>query len=312
MIFLESFFSGEVDSVACTPTTIEPITHVKLENAWFNDIRITTDLEEEISSDVYDKWNYDTKMHAKFDGDTYAGNVKWDIERVSYLLIKRKKTNDFKWTTIDYKDVQLAEDVSEYNLEGRDITAVPGYEYQYAVVAIVDNVENEYSIEKVDVACHGIVIADATALYHTYLTDMNLDNTSVTPNSVVETMYDRYPTIVRNTLANYEQVTVNAEFMPYEDAEECDIDYSDDALRTKFNKEAKLFLRNGYTKILKSSDGQIWLGYVTTPPSDTADQIYYTRKITFTLTETGESDSEKYLYKAGIIDVPENFWSYDN
>lgn len=310
MIFLQSFFSGETNSVALTPTTIEPITSITLSNAWFNDIRITKNLDEEIIEDVYDKWDYDTVMHAKYDGDTYGGNVKWDLETVSYILIKRKKTTDFKWTTIAYKDVQTAEDVSEYNMQGTDITATPGYRYQYAVVAIVDNIENEYSIEAVDVKCHGIVIADATALYFTYLTDMYLDNVSVTPNSIVETMYDVYPTIVRNTLANYEQVTVNAEFLPFVD--ECEFEYGDDVARTKYNKQVKMFLRNGYTKLLKSEDGQIWLGYITTPPSDSADEFYYTRKVTFTLTETGEPDSEKYLYKAGIIDVPQNFWSYNN
>ncbi len=310
MIFMESFFCGESNSVALTPTTIEPIKYVTLSNAWFDDIRMTRNIDETISDEVQQFWDYDTIMHAKFDNDTYAGNVKWDLERVSYLLIKRKKSTDFKWTTIDYKDVQDALDVAEYNLEGIDITATPGYTYQYAAVAIVDNVEDEYSIDSVEVKCHGIVIADATALYFTYLTDMYLDNVSVTPNAIVETMYDRYPTIVRNTLANYENVTVNAEFLPFVD--ECDFDYGDDVLRTKYNKEVKLFLRNGYTKILKCENGQIWLGYITTPPSDSADQVYYTRKVTFTLTETGEPDSEKYLYKAGIIDVPQTFWSHDN
>jgi hypothetical protein len=310
MIFMESFFCGESASVACTPTSIAQITKVTLSNAWFDDIRMTRNTDETISERVQQFWDYDTIMHAKFDNDTYAGNVKWDIERVSYLLIKRKKITDFKWTTIDYKDVQEATEVEEYHIEGIDITAVPGYTYQYAVVAIVDNVEDEYSIDTVEVKCHGIVMADATALYYTYLTDMFLDNVSVTPNSVVETMYDRYPTIVRNTLANYEQVTVNAEFIPYVD--ECEFDYGDDVLRNKYNKEVKMFLRNGYTKILKSENGQIWLGYITTPPSDSADQYYYTRKVTFTLTETGDTDSEKYLYKAGIIDVPQTFWSYEN
>lgn len=310
MIFMQSFFCGESASANCTPTTIEPINKVTLSNAWFNDIRITRNVKEPITEVVYDKWDYDTVMHAKFEGDTYAGNVKWDLERVSYLIIKRKKSGDYKWTTIDYKDVQLETEVSEYNIEGTDITATPGYEYQYAVVAIVDNVENEYSIEKVDVKCHGIVIADSTALYFTYLTDMNLDNVSVTPNSIVETMYDRYPTIVRNTEANYEQITVNAEFIPYID--DCLLDFSEDVIRTRYNREVKMFLRNGYTKLLKSEDGQIWMGYVTTPPSDTADQVYFMRKVTFTLTETGDPDCEKYLYKAGIIDVPQNFWSHDN
>lgn len=311
MIFLYGFFNGDEMSVPCTPTTIEPITKIRIQNAYFDDLRVTKDLEEEMGEDIKDKWNYDTVMHAKFDGDTYAGNVKWDLDNVSYLLIKRKKLKDYKWTTIGYKNVQSLEGTDAYNIYGVDFTAASGHVYQYAAVAIVDNVENEYSIDEVEVKSDGIVIADNTALWFTYLTDQFLDEVSVTPNSIVETMYDRYPTIVRNTMANYEQITVNAEFVPMED-DDCTLDYDDEAAKTQWNREAKLFLRNGRTKILKSSDGRIWLGYVTTPPSDTADSVYYIRNVTFTLTETGDPDSEKYLYKAGIIDVPENFWSYDN
>lgn len=311
MIFLQSFLSGETNSVACTPTGIDTVNKIVMSGAWFNDIRVTYDLTETTYEDIYDEWNYDTVMHAKFEEDTHAGNVEWDLDSLSYILIKRKKSTDYKWTTIAYKDVQSIDDVSDYNLVGTDVTAAVGYEYQYAAVAIIDNVENEYSIDTVDVTSKGILIADATAAYYTWITDHFLDNVSVTPNSIVDTMYDKYPTIVRNTLANYEQVTLTAEFVPYEE-NECDINYDDIITRMAYNKEVKLFLRNGYTKILKGTDGQIWMGYVTDPPSDSADTYYYIRKVTFTLTETGNPDSEKYLYRAGIIDVPENFWSYDN
>ena len=70
------------------------------------------------------------------------------------------------------------------------------------------------------------------------MTDNYLDSTSVTPNSVVETMYDRYPTIVRNTAADYEQIDVTAQFFPFED-DGCTIDLDDDQRRIEYNDKAK-------------------------------------------------------------------------
>ena len=301
MMFFGSMMCADIMSVPCTPTDIDNITKIEISNAWYDDLRVTKNVEEELSSEVNQEWDWDTILHAKFDSSVGAGNVLWDLSKVSHLLVKRKKINDFKWTTIKVQEVVTKED---FNLRDIDITATPNYEYQYAAVPIIDGIEGFYSIDVVEVKTNSILIADRTAIWNTNLTDNYFNNTSVVPNSVVETMYGTYPTIIRNTNANYETIEVSAQFIPVDDETGCTLLIEDDKRRIEYNKSAKMFLRNGHGKILKSMSGDIWGIYVTTPPTDTATDDYRNRKISFACTEIFDVEDEGALYDCGIIDVP--------
>ena len=46
MMFFGDFLSGNVMSVPCTPTDINNITKVELSNGWYDDLRITHNVEE--------------------------------------------------------------------------------------------------------------------------------------------------------------------------------------------------------------------------------------------------------------------------
>lgn len=303
MIFLGSMLSADIMSVPCTPTDINDITRIELSDAMYDDLRVTKNVTEELSSVVNPNWDWDTILHAKFDGNTSAGNVNWDLESVSHLIIRRKQIDEFKWTTIKVQKVKSIKDFNTYDI---DITAAAQHTYQYAAVPIIRSMEGFYSIDTVDVKSQSLLIADRDEIWDTKLTDNYLDNTSVVPSNVVTTMYDRYPTIVRNTAANYEEITVNAQFFPLKD-DGCSYDIEDQK-RIDYNKRAKMFLRNGNVKILKSIDGNIWLVYVTTPPSDTAVDHYKNRKITFSCTEVGDPNSEEDLYNAGLIPTVTPEW----
>ena len=305
MMFFGDFFCGSVMSVACTPTNINNIARIELSNGWYDDLRVTHNVTEELSAEVNQDWDWDTILHAKFDSTTSAGNVAWNLGRVSHLLVKRKKTRDFKWTTIKVQECNTIED---FNLRDIDITATPNYEYQYAAVPIVDGVEGFYSIDTVDVKTDCILIADKDGIWCTNLTDNYFDNTSVTPNSVVNTIYGRYPTVVRNTENNYEEISVSASFYPTDDTG-CNIDLDDDQKRIEYNNKAKMFLRNGKAKVLKSCDGRCYGIYVTTAPTDQAVDHYKNRKISFSCTEIFDVDDEEALYNVGISNVPSQWWN---
>ena len=96
-----------------------------------------------------------------------------------------------------------------------------------------------------------------------------------------------------------------------DNGEEC-MDYAeaveDDRRRILFNRKIKDFLSNGKAKILKNVDGQSWLVYVTTPPTDSAGNDYKDRTLAFTCTEIGSLDSEQDLYDNGLSDIPEEWW----
>ena len=305
MMFFGDLLSGNVMSVPCTPTDIDNITKVELSNGWYDDLRISNNVTEELSSEVNQDWDWNTILHAKFDDSVGAGNVLWTFDEVSYLLVKRKKVDDFKWITLEVHKIETVED---FNIRNIDKTAKPNYQYQYAAVPIKNSVEGFYSTCDVEVKSNCLVIVDRDEIWCTNLTDNYLDSTSVTPDTVVETMYDTYPTIVRNTNANYETISVNASFYP-SDENGCAIIIDDDAKRIDYSDKAKMFLRNGKAKILKSEDGRCFLGYVTTPPTDTADSNYRNRKISFSITEVGNIEDEQDLYDNGFTDVTQEWWN---
>lgn len=298
MFFCGDFFCTDVMSVACTPTNIDNITRIELSDGWYDDLRITKNVNEELSATIPQNWDWDTIFHAKFEGNTSAGNVNWDLNTVSHVIVKRKKINDFKWMTLK---VQKTFSIEDFNIKDIDLTATPTCEYQYAVVPIIDGVEGFYSIDNVEVNADGIVILDRDEVWQTNISDNYLDNTSIVPCSVVNTMYDIYPTIVSNSHANYEEITVNAQFFPSEDEEGCEIITDDPGRIINYNRRAKMFLRNKNVKLLKSDKGENWLVYVTTPPQDTAVDHYTNRKISFSCTEVGSVESESDLWEAGLL-----------
>ena len=305
MIFMGSMLCADMMSVTCTPTAIDNITRIELSNGEFDDLRVTKNTTEELGVTIPQEWDFDTILHAKFNGNLSAGNVNWNLDTVSHIIIKRKKTGDFKWITLEALKVET---IKDFNIKNIDVTATPNCGYQYAVVPIINGVEGFYFVCNVEVKTNTLMLADKDEVWSTYLTDNYLDNTSVVPQQTITTMYDTYPTIVRNTEANYEEITVNAQFFPTgEDG--CEIIPDDDRKRIHYNNGAKRFLRNGKTKILKSMDGNIWLIYVTTPPTDTATYDYQNRKLSFTCTEVGSMESEKDLYDAGFITATEEWWN---
>lgn len=294
-------------SVPCTPTDIDNITRIELSNGWYDDLRVTENVTEELSSKVNQYWDWDIILHAKFNGNTSAGNVDWNYKEVSHLLIKRKNTDEFKWITLDVRKV---EEIEDFNLKNIDLTAVPNCEYQYAAVPIINGVEGFYYQDNVDIQTQCLMIADKEEVWCTNITDNYFDNTSVVPNSVITTMYDQYPTIVSNSAANYEEITVNAQFFPT-DEDGCTIDLEDDKKRIQYNKCAKMFLRNKRVKILKSMDGNVYLVYIHQPPSDTATDNYQNRKLSFSAVEVGDINNEEDLWEAGLISesVTEEWWN---
>jgi hypothetical protein len=304
MIFLGNLFCADEMTASFTPTCVDNINNIELTGGWYDDLMASSDVESELSSEIQQDWNFDTILHAKFEENTAAGNVSWDFDTVSHLLIKRKKDDDFKWITIY---VQAVNTIGDFNVNGTDITASAGATYKYAAVPIFMGTEGFYSVDEVEVKSKSLLIADNDEIWNTHLTNNFLDRTSVMPSSVLTTMYGKYPTIVRNTSANYEEITVEAQFFPV--GEDGCTYIMDDHNRVLYNKKIKAFLTNGKAKILKSQSGEIWLVYVTTPPTDSATDHYRNRKLSFTVTEIGDPESEEDLYNAGLIpSVSEEWW----
>ena len=311
MFFLGYNFLGcDETAIPISPVIPSEDTAIELSSVMADTLTATRNVTFEPTADVNSEWDFDTILIADFNQDTIAGNVKWVLDTISHVAIKRRIYGDYKWVTLAVQEVNSVDDL---NIRGTDITS-ESLVYEYAIVPILNDIEGEYSGTVVDVSNTDLVLIDSTGIYHTPITDGYCNTTDVHPNTPLELLHHVYPTIVRNTDANYETIEVTGNFLPFDDDKNCSFeDAMDDSpqadrRRILYQREVKRFLTNGRTKILKNVDGQCWLVYVTTPPTDSADNYYNVRKLTFTCTEIGDMKSEEDLYRAGLLDIPEEWW----
>lgn len=308
MIFFGSFLSGDIMSVTCTPTDIDNINKIELSNGIYDELFATNDVESELTETIQQEWDFNTILHATFDGNSMAGNINWSIKTVSDIAIKRRKVGEFDWLTLETKKVDSFDD---FSIVGTDKTAAPNFEYEYVVIPVLNGIEGNYSsASPLKVVSNSLVVLDKDEIWATVVTDGYCDEVTNVPNSVITTMNDIYPTIISNTSANYKTINVNCQFFPANE-NGClnSSDATDPAQITANNNAFMRFLNNKKPKILKNIDGRIWLVYVTTPPTNSADNNYLLRKITFGCTEIGDVNSEEDLYYAGLITSTEEWWN---
>lgn len=303
MIILGGLFLGsDVMNFSMTSTSIENITNITIYNAMYDDLYVTNATDYDLTATIDQGWTFNTILWATFDESTSAGNVDWDMDNVTQMLVKRKRSDEFNWITIAVKDVSS---VADCNFYGQDYTAMAATSYDYAAVPIIKNEEGFYNTTTVEVKLNNLMICDYNQVWVTALTDGNLDTVSSVPCSSYNTLNNRFPTIIRNTSANFDTVSVNAEFVPFEN---CQYQF-EGASVTDYRKQFKEFLRNGNPKILKSEESRMWLCYLTTDIQDSAQDVWWNRRLTFDMTEIGDYTKENDLYRTKFIDTPQNYWT---
>lgn len=304
-------YCGSKFSPCITPTGIDTITYVSLENGLFDDLYITKATDFEFHAKLPEDWDFDTILWAKFNNSTNAGNVDWDLDKVTYLIIKKRIRNEFTWKTIAVKEITSIEDFSIYH---NDYTSGNGEESEYALVPVMyANEEGNYNTVMVKSEFSKLFLIEHDIVYGTEISDCFINTTRNIPSSNVELLNSRYPIFVRNTIANYDTGDFGGTFMPAEDEDgECiEPDYSSDGdyARTRFQREVMDFICDGVPKILKAIDGRKWLIQVTPNPTDNAEDAYNNRTVNFQWVEIGNLDSEEDMYYLGVSDVPPEWWN---
>lgn len=302
-------FLGDDLACALTPTGIHDISYVELKNGIYDDLYITKDTEFEITPDhSLWSWNFDTILWAKFNDTTNAGNMDWNVEDVSHILLKSRKKGMYKWETLLAHEVNNKKD---FNVNYNDYFTGSKEEREYALVPFFYGVEGIYSITEATLSFDDLFLIEGETVWSTTIIDGFCDTTRNIPSSNVELLNNKYPVFVRNTIANYDTGSCKGSFVPTEPDNECNYDYESegDYRRTKYQKEAMDFLCNSIPKILKLPDGRKWLIQVTPNPTDTAEENYNNRYISFTWVEIGDMDSEEDLYYLGLSDVSPEWWN---
>lgn len=309
MLFFSSILCGDISTPTITPTAINDINYLQASGIYYDDIYITRNVTYTPTTEIPQDWDEDTIFHAKYDGDLTAGNVNFrykDIED-GVVLVKRRQTSGFHWITLQANGVYDPEDL---RFKFIDYTAAPDTEYEYALVPIIGGTEADYYRERITPTTERLVIVDNSALWATIVTNGFCDSQRNTAPGVVDTMNNKYPTIIHNGMANYDTVSVTAGWFPAEE-DDCTLMIGEEYNHwvSQYAKRFMDFLTNRKVKMLKNVDGRMWLCYVTTLPSNTARDVYWDREINFGVTEIGDVEGEKALYDAGLIGAGEEWWS---
>ena len=90
MYLCGSNFVGGALACALTPTGISDINYVALENGIYDDLYITKATEFELSHECPQDWDFDTVLWARFNHNTYAGNIDWNLETTSHIILKSR------------------------------------------------------------------------------------------------------------------------------------------------------------------------------------------------------------------------------
>lgn len=299
-----AFLGADMMSIPCAPTDFSDITGLTLSDCKPKLLYVTKSVTAPITKDFPDDWDYNTILYARFDRNSVnAGNVDWDIKKISHLLIKRRESGTFSWMTIHTAAVNSEEDFTIY---GTDYTNAAKTAYDYAIVPSFYGIEGNYDYTSVFSDFEDVYLVSKNGVIHTSFTDEYCNMTLQIPSSAITTLNGRYPCIVRNTKANYYTGNFNGQFIEYNDSKG---EYSiDDKSLNRYQDKILDFLSDGCPKLLKLSDSRIRLISIDSEIAVNADNHYKKRMISFNFQEIGNAASPEDLYHCGLSDVTEEWW----
>ncbi|MBO5054863.1 MAG: hypothetical protein J6C64_00705 [Lachnospiraceae bacterium] len=308
MFICGSNFVGGASAYTLTPTGIDNINYIELKNGIYDDLYITKATDFELTDKFPDEWDFDTILWAKFNNNTNAGNVDWNLESTSHILLKSRNHRNFLWKTIFVKEVHTIDD---FVINYPDYFVASGETVEYAIVPVFYGLEGNYASTEITPKFDKMFLIEGNNVWGTYITDGFCDTTRNIPSSSIELLNFRYPIFIRNTIANYDTGVCNSSFVPIADETGCELAYDSeyDYRRITYQKEFMDFICDGIPKILKLPDGRMWIVQITPNPSDTANTAYNNREISFSWVEVGDVNSEEDLYYLGLSDVEAEWWN---
>lgn len=295
MIFCGFGIVGMNHSGDYVATDIANITFVKLTKAVFDEILISKNVTNEYSNIIEQAWDFDTILHALFDGNLHAGNVDFTVEQVSKIRIKRRKKNSYDWITLFEVPIEKVED---FDFERIDRYARSNQEYEYALVPVIGNAEGNLNINSIYSEFEGIYLVEKNLGYGSAI-ETSISTQKNRPTTVVNTLGRRTPYVITNGKNNYYSGQVSAIYVN-QNPDTCEMETESG---WQYREAIMEFLCDGKPKILKSDDGRIWMVNVVGSPSESENPHPLYPTTSFEWVEIGDIESSTMLYENNFIDV---------
>jgi len=209
-----------------------------------------------------------------------------ELGEIEYLIISRKSDNDSE--DIDRILEKKIESLDDLNYIYRDLSSICGVTYTY-FVELTDGIEVGYSILESDtfsgIECvfDGIFVGDENKQYMAIL---NCSTSIVrnTQQNYVTTLLGRTPYKVSNANVNYTTGQSSGLFVRFDEYNKPIAEMSN-----SYRIEVIDFLTDGNDKILKTSNGDVWLVSIDSNVDLNFDDNYSGYNlISFSWTEIGD------------------------
>lgn len=290
-------------TLSSVPVDFSYIKKIKIENGIYDDFYATgvnENIKDVNNFAVPNKWDEETYLHAKFEGNIFSGNADFGVENTSNIIIKRRKKGTYKWLPIYNIDVNSSDD---FNFIIIDPYATSNVTYEYAVVPIINGLEGEYSIAEIRVEFDELIIIDKDSVYSTPF-DISVSQQKNNTSSIILPISAKYPIYVANANNDYFTGNVSATFLsPFVTS---DTDSNDGII--EYRDEVLDFLNNRKVKYIKDPFGKCWIASIGNTISDENQGHNYKHAISFDFTEVGDCESNEDMSKFGFLNIGEEWW----
>lgn len=289
-------------TISSLPVNFDYINHIKIRNGIYDDLYVTH-INEELKTpntfSVPDKWDEETYLHAKFSGNLFAGNTDFGIENTTDIILKRRKKGTYQWFPLYHIVVNSIDD---FNFVLVDPYAASGTIYEYAVVPIVNGVEDTYSLAECEVSFDNLVIIDKDDSFSTSL-DIEYSQQKNQTVSTILPIEAKYPIFVSNASNDYYTGNISATFLETLDGEYITSHTS------SYRERVMEFLNNHKVKFIKEPYGKCWLAAIGSSISDSNNGHPEAHLISFDFTEVGDIESNKDMNRFGLLNIDEEWWT---
>lgn len=298
MIILGSTACGDKNSMMSTPTTVNNINDIRMQNGVFDELFITTQVYTTWDGTIPQDWDFDTKIHALFQKSLFGGNVDFTSETVSSILVKKRRVGELAWKTFFEIPINSNQD---FNFIRNDYYNRSGCEYQYCLIPTLNGVEGNYSsnhnmstiLSKFD----GIFLVEKEVAYHAII-DISIQEERIFTSSKLEPKGRKKPLVIYNGDTNYREFNIDASFV-YMKEDACTFDIENSR---EYREKVDNFLSNKKPKIFKAFDGRMALVCIVDSISHSENGHPLNITTSLTAAETGDCESINDLYDNNFID----------
>jgi len=287
-------FAASKESFSTSPAASTAIDYITIKSAIYDEMYASSEVIEtdDFDGSIPSTWDNDTRLHAYFQEDLYAGNVNFTEDIVESVRIKRKTSKDSKYKTIYEKTITTKED---FAIDLMHYYAPVG-SVSFAYVPVISGGESDYIINTVESKFDSYFICENNVSYPMVL-DTNFNKKRIQRTGLIEPLGREKAIIFKGGRTNY--ITG--------DIECCFIDNTNCVWQTETSWDYRNtiydFLTNSNVKILKDYFGNVWLIGVTSDEitEESDHPLHVISK--FSIAECGDAYSTNDLYYNGLLDT---------